>query len=157
MFNITGTEVNYLFICKRKLYLHHHKLYQEQNSELVKIGKYLHEERFSDELSLEGIKFDKIDGEFVTEYKKTKADLKAGEWQLIYYLWRLERVGVFRKGKLEYGKNREFKIVEISEQKRKELESYLEEIEKILASEKIPKVIDKPKCKKCSYFDYCFV
>jgi CRISPR/Cas system-associated exonuclease Cas4 (RecB family) len=50
-----------------------------------------------------------------------------------------EKVGIFRKRKLELGKR------------------FLEEIEEILNSEEIPEVIDKPKYKKCASHDFCFV
>lgn len=158
---ITGTEINYFFHCKRQLYLFHHKLFQEQTSELVKLGKLQHEAIFlndNSEIALEGIKVDKIEGDFVIEHKRSKADSKAGEWQLLYYLYRLEQVGIFKKGKLTVGAKQEIvKTVELTDRNRKKLKEHLSEIENIVISSEIPKVINLPKCKKCAYFEYCFV
>lgn len=42
---INGTLINYYFHCKRQCYLHGNRLNLEDNSEQVKIGKAIHEER----------------------------------------------------------------------------------------------------------------
>lgn len=42
---INGTLINYYFHCRRQCYLHGNKLNLEDNSELVKIGKAIHEEK----------------------------------------------------------------------------------------------------------------
>jgi hypothetical protein len=39
----TGTQVNYYFICKRKLWLFSHGLEMEETSDLVLLGRLLHE------------------------------------------------------------------------------------------------------------------
>ena len=41
---VNGTLMNYYFHCKRQCYLHGHRLNLEDNSEIVQIGKALHEE-----------------------------------------------------------------------------------------------------------------
>lgn len=43
--NINGTIVNYYFFCKRQCYLFYNRINMEDNSEIVKIGKQLHDER----------------------------------------------------------------------------------------------------------------
>ena len=158
---ITGTEVNYFFHCHRQLYLFHHKIYQEQNSELVKLGKLQHENRFFDrnsEIAFNGIKIDKIDGDYLIEHKKTKADLKAGEWQLLYYLYRFKEIGITKKGRLTSGSRGEIvKELELTSLKEKKLLLYLDEIREILNSDETPPIIDKPKCKKCAYYEFCYI
>ena len=42
---VNGTLINYYFHCKRQCYLHGNRLNLEDNSEQVKIGKAIHEER----------------------------------------------------------------------------------------------------------------
>ena len=44
---VNGTLINYYFHCKRQCYLHGNRLNLEDNSELVKIGKAIHEEKTS--------------------------------------------------------------------------------------------------------------
>ena len=45
---INGTQINYYFICKTKLWLFSHNIQLEQ-SENVKLGKILHEDSFKRE------------------------------------------------------------------------------------------------------------
>ena len=45
---VNGTLINYYFHCKRQCYLHGNRLNLEDNSEQVKIGKVIHEEKRRD-------------------------------------------------------------------------------------------------------------
>lgn len=105
MIRVNGTLVNYYFHCKRQCYLHGNRLNLEDNSEIVKIGKAIHEEKSKEkdnaEISIDNIKLDKLTSEYLTEIKKSDADLEAAKWQLIYYLKVLKDKGIYRKGKLE--------------------------------------------------------
>lgn len=102
---INGTLVNYYFHCKRQCYLHGNRINLEDNSEIVKVGKALHErnlQRDSDEIAIENIKLDKLTKNFLVEIKKSDADAEAASWQLLYYLKILKEKGIKRKGKLEF-------------------------------------------------------
>ncbi len=44
--NITGTAINYLYVCQRKLWLHQHHINMEHTSEAVDLGKHLHEQSY---------------------------------------------------------------------------------------------------------------
>ena len=44
--NITGTAINYLYICQRKLWFYRHHLEMEHTSEKVDLGKHLHEKSY---------------------------------------------------------------------------------------------------------------
>lgn len=86
---VNGTLMNYFFHCKRQCYLHGNRLNLEDNSEQVKIGKALHEERDrkeNTEIALENIRLDKLSSEYLTEVKKSDADVEAAKWQLLLYL-----------------------------------------------------------------------
>ena len=104
--NINGTIINYYFHCKRQCYLHGNRLNMEDNSEQVKIGKAIHEERAENknntEIAIDNIRLDKLTKEYLTEVKKSDADAEAAKWQLLYYLKVLKTKGVIRKGKLEF-------------------------------------------------------
>ncbi|NLJ98631.1 MAG: Dna2/Cas4 domain-containing protein, partial [Tissierellia bacterium] len=103
--NITGTIVNYYFHCKRQCWLFANKINLEDNSEDVRLGKVLHElkaeGRKNREVAIDNIKIDKIDDIYLTEIKKSDADLKAIEWQTLFYLTKLRDKGIYRKGKIE--------------------------------------------------------
>ena len=102
---VNGTLVNYYFHCRRQCYLFGNRMNMEDNSEEVKIGKAIHEERNNrenTELAIENIRLDKLTGEYLTELKKSDADPVAAKWQLLYYLKVLKEKGIERKGKLEF-------------------------------------------------------
>ena len=87
---VNGTLMNYYFHCKRQCYLCGNRLNLEDNSEQVKIGKAMHEEKASEgkntEISIDNIRLDKLTKEYLTEIKKSDADVEAARWQLLYYL-----------------------------------------------------------------------
>lgn len=161
---VNGTLMNYYFHCKRQCYLHGNRLNLEDNSEQVKIGKALHEERDkkeNTEIALENIRLDKLSSEYLTEVKKSDADVEAAKWQLLFYLKILKEKGVIRKGKLEFiekGKtDKKILYYELTDELEKELESYVSSIEILLESDDIPEVLNKPQCKKCAYYEYCYI
>lgn len=162
---VNGTLVNYYFHCKRQCYLHGNRLNLEDNSENVKIGKAIHEEKSigkeNAEISIENIKLDKLTSEYLTEIKKSDADLDAAKWQLIYYLKVLKDKGVYRKGKLEFiERNKGSKktlIYELNDEIEKELEINIKNIEDLILGDDIPKVLNNSKCKKCAYYEYCYI
>ena len=142
-----------------------HRLNLEDNSEIVKIGKAIHEDRAMNsentEIKIENIALDKINSKYVTEVKKSDADVEASKWQLLYYLKILKDKGIERKGKLEFvEKNKTDKkiiFVELDEDTERKLEKYILEIQKLLEVDELPKVINKASCKKCAYYEYCYI
>lgn len=161
---VNGTLINYYFHCKRQCYLFGNRLNMEDNSEEVKIGKAIHEERAeadNAEIAIDNIRLDKLTMEYLTEVKKSDAEVEASKWQLLLYLKVLKDKGIIRKGKLEFvEKNKRDKkivIVELTEDAEKELEQYVKEIEELIQKSEIPSVLNKPKCKKCAYYEYCYI
>lgn len=112
---VNGTLINYYFHCRRQCYLFGNRLNLEDNSEEVRIGKALHKERGdkeNTEIAIENIRLDKLTDEYLTELKKSDADVEASKWQLIFYLKVLKEKGIIRKGKLEFAeKNKSDKKV----------------------------------------------
>lgn len=161
---VNGTLMNYYFHCKRQCYLFGNRMNLEDNSEEVKIGKAIHEERSereNTEIAIDNIKLDKLSAEYLTEVKKSDADIEAATWQLLYYLKVLKEKGIIRKGKLEFAeKNKSSKktvIVELTKETERELNVHIHGIEELLESDKIPSVLNQAKCKKCAYYDYCYI
>lgn len=156
--------MNYYFHCKRQCYLHGNRLNLEDNSEQVKIGKALHEERDkkdNTEIALENIRLDKLSSEYLTEVKKSDADVEAAKWQLLFYLKILKEKGVMRKGKLEFIEkektDKKILYYELTTELEEELNGYIYEIERLLEADEIPAVLNKPQCKKCAYYEYCYI
>lgn len=95
---VSGTLINYYFHCKRQCYLHGNRLNLEDNSELVHIGKAMHEVKAEKsenaEIAIDNIRLDRLTAEYLTETKKSDADVDAGKWQLYYYLKVLKDKGI---------------------------------------------------------------
>lgn len=161
---VNGTLINYYFHCRRQCYLHGNRMNMEDNSEDVKIGKVIHEikseQNKETEISIENIKIDKITSQYVTEIKKSDADVEASKWQLLLYLKILKYKGINRKGKLEFvekNKTKNTVYVELNDENEKELGKITAEIENLLEQNAIPPVKKMPKCRKCAYYEYCFI
>jgi len=163
---VTGTMVNYFFHCKRQCWLFANRVNLEDNSEDVHIGRVMHEIRKEEgkndsEIAIESIKVDSISDEYVTEIKKSDADITAAKWQLIFYLKILKDKGIERKGRLEVAeKNKQSKkyhTYELTTDLEKELEEVISNVEKLVISQQVPLVERNNKCKKCAYYEYCIL
>jgi CRISPR-associated exonuclease Cas4 len=162
---VNGTLISYYFICKTKLWLHANRINLEDNSEDVRIGKILHElqeeKNKQSEISIDNIKIDKLTSEYLVEIKKSDSDPEAVKWQVLLYLYTLKGKGVERKGKIEFiEKNRQNKkvhYVELDEVNEKELLEVLAKIKALINEERPPEPIFENKCKKCAYYEYCFI
>lgn len=162
---VNGTLVNYYFHCKRQCYLHGNRLNLEDESENVKIGKAIHEEKYDKEnnceIAIDNIRLDKLTTKYLTEIKKSDADIEAAKWQLLYYLKVLKSKGIIRKGKLEIiEKNKQNKsiiIVNLTDEIEQRLNMIEKEIIKLIDGNNVPEVINDKKCKQCAYYAYCYL
>jgi CRISPR-associated exonuclease Cas4 len=164
MNNITGTLINYYFHCQTQCWLHANRINLEDNSEDVRIGKVLHEineeKNKHAEISIDNIKIDKITRDYLVEVKKSDSDPEAVKWQVLLYLYKLKNKGVEKKGKIEYIEKRgdkKVEFIELNESNEKELLEVLNCIENLINQEIPPKPKFENKCKKCAYFEYCFI
>jgi len=164
---ITATEVAYYIICKRKLWLFVKGVNYESESELVALGRLLDETSYrrskKDTNPFEGLTF-KLD--FLTrdkklivhEVKHSNKLEEAHELQVKFYLWVLKRLGLEPlKGILHYPKQMVVKDVFLTPEDEKVIEKALKEVGKIKKLSKPPKVERKSYCKRCAYYEYCFV
>jgi len=161
---ITGTQVNYYFVCRRKLWLFSHNLEMESNSDLVLLGKLVHEESYAREKKEidigGGIKldfFEKKNG-IIHEIKKSDRVEEAHIWQLLYYLYHLKKYGVEGvTGEIDYPLLKRQVEVILTEELEGKMEEVLKEIEVIIQQEMPPPLLaDKRFCKKCSYYELCY-
>ncbi|MBU4444949.1 CRISPR-associated protein Cas4 [bacterium] len=160
--SISGTQIEYYFFCKRQLWLFSHQLNREQESDIVMMGKVIHEEsyerekkeiRIGENLVLD---FADVQAKVIHEVKKSNKMEKAHEWQLKYYLYCLREFGVddFR-GELNYPKLRKTVSVELTEADIQKLEEVIMDIGRINAGS-APEAVKKKPCLKCAYYEYCF-
>lgn len=164
MNNITGTLINYYFHCHTQCWLHANRINLEDNSEDVRIGKVLHEiseeKAQKAEVKIDNVKIDKLTKEYLVELKKSDSDPEAVKWQVLLYLYKLKGKGIERKGKVEYHEkshNTKSEILELTEQNEHELLRVLEAITQLINAEVPPPPKFENKCKKCAYYEYCFI
>ena len=161
---ITGTVINYYFYCKRKCYLFFNRINLEDNSEDVKIGKILHEIKSLDEnnteIKLENISIDKLSDKYVVELKKSDSNIEAARMQVLLYLNKLEEKGIKKDGKLifnERNNKEKVDIIKLNNETKMELNNCIKEIENLLSSEVVPEAKLIKGCKKCAYYEYCYL
>ena len=94
----------------------------------------------------------------VHEVKKSKAVEEAAIWQVKYYIYFLQRRGIkIEKGIIDYPVIRERKEIILTEEDENTLKEILTDIEKICQNEKAPPVINNKICKKCAYYEFCYI
>lgn len=163
---LTATHINYYHICKRKLWLFANGISMEHTSDTVAEGKFIHETTYPQraekytEIEIGGSKIDFYDAKNkrIHEIKKSDKMEDAHEWQVKYYILLLEQNGIDGvTGILEYPKLRETKEVVLVEHDKIYLQLVISQIQEIATSEQCPSRINNSICKKCSYYDFCYV
>lgn len=162
---LIATHIAYYHICHRKLWLFANGITMEHTSETVAEGKLIHEisypqraEKYT-EIAIGGSKIDFYDAtnKVIHETKKSDKMESSHEWQVKYYIHLLEEAGVQgATGVLEYPRLRETKTIVLTDEDRAVLLKSINEIEQLIERLQCPARIDKPLCKKCSYYDFCY-
>ncbi|WP_288660719.1 CRISPR-associated protein Cas4 [uncultured Methanobrevibacter sp.] len=160
---INGTQINYYFICKTKLWLFSHNIQLEDEHENVKLGKFLHKTSFKREKdflidNLINVDFIKItDSVEIHEVKKSQKMNLANEYQLLYYMFYLKHEKDIKNvvGFLNYPDSRKKKKITLTKEKERDLFEIIDNIKNIVDSS-MPKPKKKRICSKCAYFEFCF-
>jgi len=138
----------------------------EHTSDIVYDGKLLHETSYPyrakryEEISLDGIKIDYFDPKTNTvhEIKRSNSLEDAHRLQLKYYMFRLKNIGIHDvKGILEYPLIRKTEKVELLPEDEAVLLKSENDILRIVDSNNCPEKIIKNFCKKCAYYDFCWI
>ncbi len=161
--DITGLMVYYYEVCKRKLWYFINEIQLEENNSNVILGKLLEENTYTrDEkkINIDGI----INIDFIRskkilhEIKKSNSIEPASLLQVQYYLYYLEKKGLIGlKGILDYPLLKQTVEVNLTDKDRENLDNIIIGIKEILRKESPPTLEKKGICKKCAYFDLCFV
>jgi len=159
--NFTGTQVNYYFVCKRKLWFFSHGLEMEETSDLVLLGRLLHERGYArkfKEVQIGRIKIDFLaSGCEIHEVKRSRKAEDAHLFQLLYYLYYLRKTaGVEGRGVLHYPLLKRTVDVELTDELVKQLEFVLRDIDEILGQGGPPLPVKTGYCRRCSYAELCW-
>ncbi|MSR91905.1 CRISPR-associated protein Cas4 [Inconstantimicrobium porci] len=159
---VSGIKINYYFICKRKLWLFSKGITMENGNDRVLEGSVVHEESYrrenTKELLIDNlIRVDIINKDFVKEVKISSKMKEADKMQLLYYLYYLKQLGIDREGTINYVKEKKIENISLTHDSELLIEDTLKNIKKLLEEKYPPKVEKFPYCKKCSYFEYCYI
>ncbi|MEM4312119.1 MAG: CRISPR-associated protein Cas4 [Nitrososphaerales archaeon] len=159
--DFTGTQVNYYFVCKRKLWFFSHGMEQEEEYDLVLLGKLLHEHYYQRELKEIQIGRIKIDffgkkGE-VHEIKRSRKIENAHTHQLLYYLYYIKKVvGIDVKGILHYPLLKRKVELNLGGEEVKRIEDILKKIDEVVSLSIPPQPLWIKACKLCAYRELCW-
>ena len=160
-FDFTGTQVNYYFVCKRKLWLFSNDIRFENENEYVQLGRLVDEttyKRHKKQIEIGRIKIDFVDNQGVIhEVKKSNKVENAHIWQLKFYIHRLKTMGLENvRGELDYPKLKKRKTVSLDPGDDERFETLFKEIREILDQPKPPQPVRIPVCGKCAYYEFCY-
>jgi len=132
-------------------------------SDLMREGRIIHENSFSRErknIMLGNISVDFRKGGceiIIFEIKKSRRMINAARWQLLFYLFYLKRGGINAVGVLTFPEERKRENVVLTEDVEDKFDEIFADIKKISKMKIPPKVNRKRYCRKCSYYDLCWV
>ncbi len=156
----SGTEINYYFICHRKLWLYSHHINMEQESERVTMGRLLHESSYAREkkdIEIDRVRLDFVSSNIIHEVKLTDKMEDAHIWQLLYYLYYLKTKGINNLiGEIDYPKLKQKRTLELTKEKEEELKNLLTKIDEVVKQQTPPKVEQMKICRTCAYQELCW-
>ena len=163
----TGTQVNYYFVCQRKLWLFSHGIEMEHESDLVLQGRLVgqtsygrkkHEIAIDNRIVLDFLEVDwDAKGRLIIhEVKKSRAMEEAHRWQVLYYLYYLKRKGVEALAVLDYLLLRRKERLELDAAAEERLREVLAAIANVVASPRPPAPERRKACLRCAYYEFCW-
>jgi len=160
---ISGTLYSYYFVCQRKLWYSAHNIDMEQENDNVLIGRLIDQNSYSREdksiLIDETINIDFIRKNVIHEIKKSNRFDDIAINQAKYYIYYLQKLDMeVEKAVIDYPLLKLKEEVFLTDDDRLEIEKNLDEIHKIISSERPPEQFpSRSICRKCAFYDLCFV
>ncbi len=165
MVEVTPSLFGIYHVCKRECWLHANGIQMEYNSDTVYDGKRLSEDAYPEraekytEIDLGVGKIDFYDpaNGIIYEIKRSPKQETAHKWQVKYYIYLLNKLGFYGiKGILAYPNQRKQTEVYLSDDEQRYIEKTLKVVSNLIYQDQCPPVIDKPICKSCSYYEFCY-
>ncbi len=160
---VTGVMVQYYVACKRELWFFANQINMNYDNDDISIGRHIHEKSFSREkknIHLGDIAFDFVksgDTNTIFEVKKSSRLEEPVRYQLYYYLWNTKKMGKEMDGVLVYPEEKKREKIVLTPEKEEEIEKIVDDIEIIVSQQIPPPIVRKPYCKRCTYYELCFV
>lgn len=165
---LTGTHLNYLVVCHRKLWLYANGIQMERENENVQIGKQIGQAAFGrekKEINLDNqVVIDWAESAVgddgvltIHEIKKSRAVSQAHRLQMLFYLDFLRAKGVAARGVIDYPEIKQRETIELDAAGQSQLNDALLQAREIIERPSAPPRLDKIAfCSKCAYFDLCY-
>lgn len=161
---ITATEINYLHICPRKLWLFRHGIRPESENVNVQLGRLLDEEAFQrkDKNIAFGescvIDWASFKDGIIHETKKSRNPEKADIAQVKFYMYHMKMRGLrVESAVIHYPLSKRTVTIPWSDDIIELIRAEYEECMRIITSDKIPQLESRPYCKSCAYMEICFI
>ncbi|MBW2111283.1 MAG: CRISPR-associated protein Cas4 [Deltaproteobacteria bacterium] len=162
--NITGTEMAYLYICPRKLWLFHHGIRPENEHVNVQIGRFIQESTFTrqdnkKELVLGNIgvvDWAELGKGIIHETKKGKAPARAEDAQVRYYMWWMRKHGIcIHTAIIHYPKQKRTRKLFWTQDMAFSVKNDLAQARDVVVAAVPPAFNLKNICKNCAYQEFC--
>lgn len=163
--NITGTEMAYLYICRRKLWLFHHGIRPENEHVNVQIGRFIQESTFTrhenkKEIVLGSIgvvDWAELNKGIIHEIKKGKAPAHAEDAQVRYYMWWMRTHGMgIHTGIIHYPKQKRTRKLLWTQDMEEAVIKDLADARNVVKAATPPAFDGMAICKSCAYQEFCF-
>jgi CRISPR-associated exonuclease Cas4 len=155
-----GVHIKYLVHCPRQLWLYMKGYRPERRSDAVQYGEAVDETTYTRrrDLDLGEAKIDWVTtGAVIHETKSSRAPSEQHEAQVRHYCLLLERRGVtVRGGVIHYPLIRRTVDVAWDSTARTLAEETESRAREVIAAAVAPPRLDRAKCRRCSYLDYCW-
>ncbi|MCX7981242.1 MAG: CRISPR-associated protein Cas4 [Bacteroidia bacterium] len=165
---ITGTQVHYLQVCRRKLWFFSRFITMERGNAYVEQGRVLHQQAYGPKLRKERwlsglVRLDYTEKGVIVEIKRSRRVPRGARAQLLFYLYALKRyVGWPAEepfpitGEVRYPRERRKEEVVLTPETEQEVEGWIREIQQVTALPKPPEVPWKRICASCAYAELCW-
>ena len=160
---ITGSLIEAYIFCPRQAWLMSRQITGNQYNEFLAIGRLISGESYKREkreILIDGGKIDFIKEKngkmLIVEVKKSSKFMDTAKMQLLYYLYKFRKKGYDIRGELRIPKEKKVFEVEFEEKEEKMIEQIINEIEDLLVLDIPPKIKFNPKCRQCSYKEFCW-
>lgn len=159
---ISGLLYEYYHICLRKAWYIANGVSLEGDNEDVQIGRLIDTEAYNRErkhiLIDDNACVDFMHDNTVYEVKKSSAEKEAAIAQIKYYLYVLRQKGINVDGELRIPKEKYIEKITLNEMDIPKIDKTIQQIKNLICQPEAPERTAKTGiCKKCAFYELCYI
>ncbi len=159
---VSGLLYQYYHICQRKVWYVANGISLEDENENVQIGSIIDDISYSRQrkhiLIDEKACIDFMRDNTVYEIKKSSAEKDSALAQIKYYLYILEEKGIKADGELRIPQENNVEKVTLNEEDIASIRLTIGKINEIINRASVPPKTERRSiCKKCAFFEFCYI